>query len=121
MDTTKRPWRVNEAHIRHCLGCDGYITIAESVGYGPKDENRQICEMNSSDSPAEVLANARLIVQAVNHFDEMVEALGEAVVLIDHLKTYPKCNPRKFFFLRDGSEHGTISKARALLKRAKGE
>ena len=103
---TKRPWRVNEAHIRHCLECDTYITIAESVGYGAKDENRQICEMNSSDSPAEVLANARLIVKAVNHFDEMVEALENMVGCIDETGALAT-----MYF-----DH-----ARAVLKRAKGE
>ena len=114
MDTTKRPWRVNEAHIRHCLGCDGYITIAESVGYGPKDENRQICEMNSSDSPAEVLANARLIVKAVNLFDELVAALTEClgvliepgIMDVDEWKAW---------------QHQAVAEAHALLKRIKGE
>ena len=46
---------------------------------------------------------------------ELIGALRGMVGLIDHLHNYPKANPRKFFFLRDGGEHGNIHDARALL------
>ena len=42
-------------------------------------------------------------------------ALLGMVEIIDHLREYPACNPRKFIFCRDNSEHGNIVDARALL------
>lgn len=47
--------------------------------------------------------------------DELIEALRGMIELIDHLHAYPKANPREFFFLRDGGEHGNIHAARAAL------
>ena len=61
--------------------------------------------------------NARLIAAA----PELLEALRGMVKLIDHLHEYPKANARKFFFLRDGGEHGYIHEARAAIAKATGE
>ncbi len=53
----------------------------------------------------------------VNQCSELRDTLADTVKLFDHLKEWPKCNARRFFFLRDGSEHGTIEDARGLLAR----
>lgn len=50
------------------------------------------------------------------HAAELRNALREMLGLVDHLREYPDCNARRFFFLRDGSEHGSIKKARAALE-----
>ena len=47
------------------------------------------------------------------------EALRGMVELVDHLHAYPKANPRKFFFLSRGGEHGNICTARAILAKVK--
>ena len=54
----------------------------------------------------------------MNETEALRTALGDMVGLIDHLKEYPQCDARRFLFVRDGSEHGTIRDARAALNQS---
>lgn len=94
MDATKRPWK-----------------IRERLNQTPQiwDGETGICRMDDRRN-GETEANARLIVKAVNIFDEMVDLL-ESYVTEWH-------NDASNFYRK---EPDTLKCARTLLKRVKGE
>ena len=64
MEATKRPWAVHGTQI-----------VREGEGF----EYELASTSNSPISREEATANARLIVQAVNLFDDLVEALRDSI------------------------------------------
>ena len=71
---TKRPWHIDgfdltNIIVKHPSG-NGWIKVADCHGEFPIDEQ---------------IANAQLIVRAVNSHDELVEALKEAHAMLENV------------------------------------
>lgn len=91
MDATKRPWAIGEQNE------EGQICI-----YHNAEPYYSICAVN--DYP-DGEANAHLIVTAVNHFEEMREAINQFVTAYEHRPSH----------LGNGQARQSFEKFRALL------
>ena len=107
MEATKRPWTVQGRNIHH-LQFDEPLDARNLVASVPNDN-------------PESLANARLIVTAVNHFEEMVEALEGSLPLLVRLGDFIGNGSTEHPHSSLGERCDTILKIKEVLKRAKGE